>query len=79
MSEVFSLSGPAPSRCESIFIGCVALEDDRFSQVSIVETTVYHSRAGTASRRETRVTSVRAAVGKRNIVILMRNMFAVKL
>jgi hypothetical protein len=41
MSEIFSLSGPAQSRCESIFIRCVALGDDRFAQVSSVETKVY--------------------------------------
>jgi len=52
-------------------------ETTGFAQVSSVETTVYLSRAE-KSRVETRVTSVAADNGNRNIAILLRNMFAVK-
>ena len=45
MSAIFSLSGPARSRCESIFIRYVVWETTGFAQVSSVETTVYLSRA----------------------------------
>jgi hypothetical protein len=73
MSKLFSLTGPAQSRYEYMFIRC-----DRVAQVSSVETTVYLSRNERVSRRETRITSVGADNGNRNIAILLRNMFAVK-